>query len=204
MASKTQDHLLLACQRLEEQGRTLRKQEKEFERVSNRLDAAEKTIERLLNRSNLEKADESFKWEILNLKSRLAHERSISSEPFFLRGYRIILFLCLKFPADISFMQRSMLEDPDDQQVQVCIGFRITRGKYDGELEWPFRKSLNINVFVQFGPSWRKDINLKPDKAILRPVDPNEDEIVAVQSLEKFSCIEGDAAEYCVTVAFAN
>ena len=178
MDSTMKSHLDLACKKLEQQEKKLEEQEKNLEEQeknlemvkmehSNRMEAAEKNIEMLLKRFSLKKENESFTWNIPKLVSRLQNTTRIYSEPFFLRGYRIVLFLegATTTRATIRF------------QI-VIVGFSMKRGKFDNELEWPFTGKLHIDWFV--GPHLPREILgsviLQPNKAIPRPVSPNETE----------------------------
>ena len=165
MNSTMKSHLDLACKKLEQQEEKLEQQEEKLEEQeekleihSNRMEAAEKNIEMLLNRFSLDKENESFTWEILNIGSRLKNDYNIYSEPFFLRGYRMVL----KFLSD--------------GKQTILVGFVIKRGKFDNELEWPFTGKLHIDFAV--GHTFRNilcSILLQPNKAIPRPVSPNEE-----------------------------
>ena len=182
-------------EKLEEQEKNLEEQEKNLEMIkrehSNRMEAAEKNIEMLLNRFSLDKENESFTWKIPDLFSRLTNDRSIYSEPFFLRGYRMVLFLKLgAFNFGSSALQRI-----------ISVGFVMKRGKFDNELEWPFTGKLDIDWFV--GPLSRGSFILQPNKAIARPVSPNEEEEDDSKEITTFRKLEETRfCEHYVTAKF--
>ena len=153
MNSTMKRHLDLACKKLEI--------------YTNRMEAAEKNIEMLLNRFSLDKENESFTWNIPNLVSRLKNNESIYSEPFFLRGYRMVLFLKCAYIVGLGAWETI-----------INVGFVMKRGKFDNELEWPFTGKLHIDLFV--GPIFHQgrlgSVILQPNKAIPRPVSPNKEE----------------------------
>ena len=192
MDSTMKRHLDLACKKLERQEKKLEEQEEKLEEQeknlemikrehSNRMKAAEKNIEMLLNRFNLDKENESFTWNIPDLVSLLKNDWSIYSEPFFIRGYRMVLFLKCAFHFVSSALQRI-----------VSVGFVMKRGKFDNELEWPFTGKLHINLFVG-SLSLRERLGsviLQPNKAIARPVSPNEEEEDDPKELTTFRKLE--------------
>ena len=193
MDSTMKNHLDLACKKLEGQEEKLEQQEEKLEEQqekleihSNRMEAAEKNIEMLLNRFSLDKENESFTWNIPNLVSRLKNNECIYSEPFFLRGYRMVLFLKCAFNFESSALQAI-----------ISVGFVMKRGKFDNELEWPFTGKLHINLFVG-SLSLRERLGsviLQRNKTIARPVSPNEEEGGDTKDRTLFSKLE--ETRYC-------
>lgn len=208
----TNHHLQLACKKLEEQGEKLEQQQKKLvqqkdklvqqgkkiteqeknletsqREYNNRMEAAEKNIEKLLNRFNFERANENgqcFEWKIVNLKSRLYKymPARLSYEPFFLCGYKMILFLELK-PSKIQ--ARKSFWTPDEQS-DVHIGGIITGGEFDGNLKWPFTKTLHFDLVSE---SVRLcSVDLQPHEPIPRP-KPKEEKAIGDTILTKFGKI---------------
>ena len=203
MDSTMKNHLDLACKKLEEQEKKLEQQEEKLEEQeekleeqeekleeqeekreihSNRMEAAERNIEMLLNRFSLDKENESFTWNIPNLVSLSKNDWSIYSEPFILRGYRMVLFLKCAFLYGPSVCQQRI----------ISVGFVMKRGKFDNELEWPFTGKLHIDLFAKsiLGRERLGSVILQPNKAIPRPVSPNEEEGGDTKERTLFSKLE--------------
>ena len=192
----TNHHLQLACKKLEQQqkklvqqGKKITEQEKNLEtsrrEYKNRMEAAEKNIEKLLNRFNFERANENgqcFEWKIVKLKSRLESiwsPQGLSCEPFFLCGYKMILFLELK-------PSRKYIWLPVEQTRDVHIGCIITGGEFDGNLKWPFTKTLHFDLVSE---SVRLcSVDLQPHEPIPRP-KPKEEKAIGDTILTKFGKI---------------
>lgn len=98
-----------------------------------RMTTVERNIEKLINRSSFEKSKKSFLWTIHDVQRRLTHQMKINSEPFYLHGYRIHLSISVRDP-----IRRA--------NGTLGVGFCITQGKLDDELEWPFRRTLKLTV----------------------------------------------------------
>ena len=198
MESAMKRHLELTCKRLQQQEERLVQASEEH---NNWIVALEKNIEKLTSRCNLEKENDRFTWEICGLKSISGSEKPFFSDYFFLRGYRMILFLCLGDPMNRVFDTRSVSSE------HVCVGFHVARGKFDAELEWPFRKKL-LFVLAEQGHSVAKPltrISFQPEE-IARPVTPTDDKTVAGKPMKRLaglSLLKEVSTKYLVTVEFA-
>ena len=157
MNSAVKEHMGLVRIKLEKQEMGFETNQRECE---NRRKAAEQQLEKVQRMFNLERKDTHFRWEIPStlLRSRLGKERGVFSDPFFLDGYRMVVFLCLR-------------ERKGAEPCRVCIGFHMKKGKFDDELEWPFRKKFCF-VFSQMNDLFRckKSITsyVQPDAEIPR------------------------------------
>ena len=152
MKSFWESHLDLACTRLEQQTeisekqqRKMMEQEKKLTEQGRVLEEAVKTIRRFEEQERVleeavkkirsleafesERTQTVYEGELIPLFVLMRISGEVTSEPFYLRGYKMSL----------TCIQR------DHTSETLLVGINVTVGKYDHLVKWPFRSKVMVS-----------------------------------------------------------
>ena len=134
MKSRMQSHLDLACTRLEQQAEINEEQKMRMTEQERVLKEAVKTIEILQQRFASKRTNTVYKGELGYVYDNLKAGRGISSDPFYLKGYKMKIVVYTKFG----------VPNPP-----IWVGINVLPGKFDHEVKWPFESKVTVSF-----PDW--------------------------------------------------